>query len=135
MLCVGLAEYRLMHDGITIKNSPGKGRGVFADKDFQEGDVIEISHVTVVPQVDEINKTDLQWYVFTWGLQEELYAIAHGYGSLYNHSYQPNAQYKKFQYDKIILFTAIKSIKIGEEIFVNYNGEPDCQDEVMHVKF
>ena len=48
-------------------------------------------------------------------------AICFGYGSFYNHSYQPNATYKKKIKDKVIEFIALKDIKKSEEITVNYN--------------
>ena len=50
-------------------------------------------------------------------------ALALGYGSLYNHSYRPNARYDDIgQLTKI--FTALRDIPPGEEITVNYNGDP-----------
>ncbi|MFH1253066.1 MAG: SET domain-containing protein-lysine N-methyltransferase [Candidatus Uhrbacteria bacterium] len=52
--------------------------------------------------------------------------ICFGFGSFYNHSYQPNATYKKDIKNQIIKFVAIKNIKKGEEITVNYNyGNPN----------
>ena len=52
-------------------------------------------------------------------------AIGLGFGSLYNHSYNPNAIYKKRMRENLLDFVAIKNIKKGEEITVNYNyGRP-----------
>jgi SET domain-containing protein len=65
-------------------------------------------------------------YVFVW--EDNKFAVALGYGSLYNHSYEPNAKYIRKK-DKI-LFQAIKDIKSGEEITINYNGNPKSQDKV-----
>jgi SET domain-containing protein len=49
-------------------------------------------------------------------------------GSLYNHSYTPNAVYAK-QYDQLIItYTALRDIAAGEEILINYNGRPDDLD-------
>lgn len=53
-------------------------------------------------------------------------AIALGFGSIYSHSYEPNATYKKRFKNKTIDFIAIKDIKKGGEITVNYNyGNPE----------
>ena len=56
-------------------------------------------------------------------------AVALGYGSLYNHSYQPNARYDD-ESGQTKVFTAIRDIAPGEEIMVNYNGEPEDETPV-----
>ena len=49
-----------------------------------------------------------------------------GFGSLYNHSYEPNAKYVRRVSKRVVEFVAIKDIKKGQEITVNYNfGDPD----------
>jgi hypothetical protein len=67
----------------------------------------------------KIEGTELNNYWFEF--RENKRAFALGYGSLYNHSYEPNAAYD-LTTDGLIIITAIKPIKKGEEIFVNYNG-------------
>ena len=53
-------------------------------------------------------------------------AICLGFGSIYNHSYNPNATYKKQINDLFIDFIALNDIKKDQEITVNYNyGNPD----------
>ena len=49
--------------------------------------------------------------------------MALGYGSLYNHSDRPNARYHD-EGGRTKVFTAIRDIGPGEEITVNYNGDP-----------
>jgi SET domain-containing protein len=56
-------------------------------------------------------------------------AVALGYGSLYNHSYTPNARYDD-ESPQIKIFTAIREIAAGEEITINYNGEPSDESPV-----
>jgi SET domain-containing protein len=56
-------------------------------------------------------------------------AVALGYGSLYNHSYQPNARYDD-ESGQTKVFRAIRDIAPGEEIVVNYNGEPGDETPV-----
>jgi SET domain-containing protein len=66
----------------------------------------------------------LRDYYFMWG--KITCAICLGFGSLYNHSYRPNATYKKLIKEQVIKFIAIEDIKRGKEITVNYNyGNPD----------
>jgi len=105
------------------------GRGVFATKDYSINDKIEESNVIVLPAEDKrkIDNTLLYDYYFSWGEDNSQAAIALGNGSLYNHSYSPNAKYIKRLRDQTIEFVAIGSIKKGEEIFVNYNGNPDSK--------
>ena len=52
-----------------------------------------------------------------------------GYGSLYNHSYEPNARYDD-RAPATKVFTALRDIRAGEEITVNYGGEPDSEAAV-----
>lgn len=53
---------------------------------------------------------------------------------MYNHSYNPSAQYIKDFKNNLIRFVAIKDIEEGEEIFVNYNGDPLNQEKVWFEK-
>jgi uncharacterized protein len=115
---------------IEVKRIKGKGRGVFAQRSISEGTVIERVPVIVFPIAEiwsEVAEPLLVDYVFMWG--KDTVALALGYGSLYNHSYQPNARY-----DDVGLqtkeFTAIRDIEPGEEITINYNGEPQDRTSV-----
>lgn len=115
-------------DAIVIKRVRGKGRGVFARRPIEEGEVIETCPVLVLPSgsIEDLS-AGLDAYVFEWGRGR--LALALGYGSLYNHSYRPNACYVDLP-DRTKLFTAIRDIAAGEEITVNYNGEPDDRASV-----
>lgn len=109
----------------SIQNA---GRGAFASKDIQAGEIIEICPIIEIPtsEIEFLKKTLLINYYFVWGKAEEKRAICLGFGSLYNHSYEPNATYMKYLEDETIHFNAIKEIKKDEEITVNYNyGNPN----------
>lgn len=96
-----------------------KGRAVYADRDYDAGEVVEACEVIVVPK-DELSQKDiLMFYVFVWGDND--YAVVLGNGSLYNHSYQPNLSWDESGHH--LVFTAIRPIKTGEELTHNYNGE------------
>ena len=113
---------------IEVKKSqiPQAGRGVFARDLIKKNEIIEDCPVLVVPRKDYpiLKKTILHNYYFMWG--KVTCGICFGFGSFYNHSYKPNATYKKDTQNNIIKFIAIKDIKKNEEITVNYNyGNPD----------
>ncbi len=121
----------LTHSGlIEIKRIKGKGRGVFARRAIREGEVIERVPVLVL-QLDEIQNsegwTGLAGYCFLWG--EKTVALALGYGSLYNHSFEPNARYDDLG-SQVKVYTAIRAIEAGQEITINYNGEPTDRSSV-----
>lgn len=61
----------------------------------------------------------MNFYYFEYTNKE--FAVVLGYGSIYNHSYKPNAQYRFNFRKKVMVVRAIKKIKMGEEIFINYN--------------
>ena len=113
---------------IEIRKSqiPRAGRGVFTKELIKKDEEIEGCPVLVVPRKDYpiLKKTILHNYYFMWG--KVTCGICLGFGSIYNHSYKPNATYKKDIKNHIIRFVTIKNIKKGEEITVNYNyGDPD----------
>lgn len=106
--------------------------GVFALIDFKLGDIIETCPIIVLPKKDRelIDKTTLYNYYFDW--RGEV-SISLGYGSLYNHSYKPNARYIKDYQNNCINFVAIKKIKKGQEITVNYNGSPRSKKKLWFI--
>jgi uncharacterized protein len=109
---------------LEVRETPGRGRGVFALVPFEEGDVIESCPVIPIPEeeVDPVGRTILGNYFFQWGGTLDEGAVALGYGSLYNHTNDPNAMYvRKFSLH-VIDFVALRPIAIGEEITVSYHG-------------
>lgn len=103
------------------------GRGVFATQSIKRMEIIEVCPVILISKndVSNLKGSILVNYYFYFGKDNEMLAIALGFGSIYNHSYEPNATYKKKSGDKVIDFVAIKNIKKGEEITINYNyGNP-----------
>ena len=114
---------------IEVKRTKGKGRGVFARTLIPEGTVFERVPLLVIPAKEILEceqNTMLLGYVFEYGKQV---ALALGYGSLYNHSYNPNARYDDAG-RQIKEFSALRDIYPGEEITINYNADPDCKTDV-----
>lgn len=116
---------RLPH--IFFAASPLGGRGVFTSEFIPAGALIEICPVIILPEAELpiIHQTDLHDYYFLWGEEEKQCAIALGFGSLYNHAYDANAEYILDLEDNTIDFYSVKDIEPGTEITVNYNGWPD----------
>ncbi len=117
---------------IYIAPSALGGRGIFTSRDIVEGSILEICPVIVLPPEDIplIHKTRLHDYYFLWGEKEDHCAIILGFGSFYNHSYRPNAEYFP-DYEHLTMdFKAIKPIQAGEEITVNYGGDPNAEEKL-----
>ena len=118
---------------VTVSESTliGVGaRGVFAERDIAAGQTIEVAPVVVIPRAQSrvIRATDLDHYAFKWG--GGCLAVALGYGSLYNHSYTPNAQYWQDTEYRALEFIALRQIRCGEEITINYNGDPGSREDL-----
>jgi hypothetical protein len=111
---------------LEVRDTSVKGRGVFARVRFARGETIETAPVIVIlaEKWHHVEPTVLALYIFNFGPRGEHAAIALGFGSLYNHSYSPNAVYTKNWEERLIRFTALRDIEPGEEITVNYNGSP-----------
>jgi SET domain-containing protein len=113
-------------DVLEVREAPGKGRGVFARQNIAKGTIFERVPLLIF-DTKELEPTALWNYVFIW--TKKTVAVALGYGSLYNHSYSPNARYYDGRH-KTKVFMAIRDIKAGEEITVNYNGVPTSKTKL-----
>jgi len=118
--------------GLYIAHCDGKGRGIFTTTPISEGEIIEICPIIKIPKFEMpiIHKTHLHDYYFLWGEELDECVIALGFGSLYNHELMPNANFILDLDNDTIDIQAIKDIEAGEEITLNYNGEPGCEDEL-----
>ncbi|MFC5464284.1 SET domain-containing protein [Lederbergia graminis] len=103
-------------------------RGVFATRDINKGELLHEAPVISYPndQHQHIEKTILADYAFEYG--ENHSAILLGYGMLFNHSYEPNANYEIDFKNHTFNFYAYRNIKKGDEILINYNGDVDDKD-------
>ncbi|MFC0215912.1 SET domain-containing protein [Paenibacillus chartarius] len=119
----------------TSKLSNGEfNRGVFATQPIPKGTLIHEAPVITYPNEDHehIEKTILEDYVFNYGANHS--ALLLGYGSLFNHSYTPNATYD-ISFEKLTVdFFAYRDIAAGEEILINYNGDVDCDDPLWFLE-
>ncbi len=109
----------------VAKSQLAEGYGVFAAKSFLPGELIEACPAIFLPmkEFEHIKKTKLYFYFYEYSNKE--FAIVLGYGSLYNHSFIPNAQFRFNYRQRIMNIRAIKPINQDEEIMINYNHYAD----------
>jgi SET domain-containing protein len=113
-----------------------KGKGVFAKDNIPKGEVIDIAHIILISNNDWnlIENTILSNYSFEWDDPECIgefdSAISLSVSQFINHSYEPNVKYTYDYKNKCIKYITLRNICMGEEITVNYNGEPSNQAPV-----
>ena len=111
-----------MYRAYTVVKRNSKGRGVYADRDFRKGQIVEEAHVVVVP-LKEIGKDSvLSFYVYYW--TQRTVAVVLGNGFLYNHSTTPNVDFERCMHEKVMRFCATKTIRKGEELTISYVIDP-----------
>lgn len=110
----------------------GKGRGLIAARRIPAGEVIERAPVMVAPgeQWPSLVETVFARYCFSWRDGTDDTALALGLCSLINHSYSPNVYSQRHVRERVIEFIALWDIEEGDELTMNYNGEPDDQAPV-----
>ena len=114
----------LVSDKVYVSSSKiiNAGRGVYAKRNIKKGEIIETCPIILVSKYDtsKLEESILVTYFFYTGKKKEELAVALGFGSIYNHSYRPNAKYKINRTKKLLEFTALRNIKKDEEITFNY---------------
>jgi SET domain-containing protein len=89
---------------------------VFAGKDIKKGEIIEECYIILTKGKDKA----LEDYYFDAKGKD---ALLTGYGIIYNHCDDDNAEYTLNMTRRLATFKAIRHIKKGEEIFVSYGDE------------
>jgi uncharacterized protein len=118
---------------LYLASSSRHGQGVFAARTFRPDVIIEICPVIIVPAAQRaaLDTTLLFDHYYEW---KDAAGLALGFGSLYNHSYTPNAGYRQHLDRGLVIVTALKAIAKDEEITINYNGDPADQSSVWYEK-
>jgi len=113
-LLATLGYLRLKSTTVKVKVAKSKihGKGVICTSSISEGEIISLAF----RKVDNTGKSDNDW---------ELSDIAHAI----NHSDKPNAKLVSNKTKVRYIFVAIKNIKKGEELVVDYNEAPDFVDK------
>jgi len=120
-------RWRVHPADVFVARSSLHGRGVFAGRTFFAGETIEDCPVLLLP-AERVIALGLDGYCFEWTAGQV--AIALGFGSLYNHAWHPNAQYDHDYGAGIVTYSAVRHIAAGDEITINYSGDPDGRTEL-----
>ncbi len=117
----------MRHPGIYVAPSKLGGRGVFTNTKLDKGELLEVCPAIVLKKgdIELIDKTTLYDYYFLWGDDQKQCCIALGYGSLYNHNAPSNADYSMDYEAHLIEIFTVRIVEAGEEITINYNGDPN----------
>lgn len=117
----------MLFSDIEIKQTPEKGRGVFACVYLPKGTLVEVAPVLVFSAEERVylEKTNLYNYVFEWGEDATECCIGFGYTSMYNHASPSNCEYSMdFEKQTMTIKTMVKIAK-GEELTINYSDDWD----------
>jgi SET domain-containing protein len=111
-----------MSNSLEVRRVRGKGRGVFATRSFRAGETIDVCPVIPLTrgEATTCSATILDDYFFEWGPKRAAYALALGYGSIFNHSDDPNAAFECRTRQLQITFRATRHISRGEQITIDY---------------
>lgn len=121
---------------IFVKQSPVHGFGVFASEDIMEGELLEECPLFLLDMVRGEISPCMVDYRFNYPKSSDWthQAISWGYGSLYNHSNDANADWRNSEKNNTFEFYATKNIKKGEEIFLYYGGVDYWEDGRTHTE-
>ena len=127
---------------LYVAESEGRGRGVFTKEVIPKGDMIEVCPVVILSEgyLKLLGQTELKDYIFSFptlpgkNIPYDGSCICMGYGSLYNHSNSPNADWEADWDTKTITFYALKNIKDEEEITFNYRWPRKQLNEMRRMR-
>jgi uncharacterized protein len=105
---------------VTVRDSPGKGRGVFATRDISAGTVVSVAHCIPFP-TDALEGTPIEDHQFDYE-QDNQDCIVLGVQQLINHADTPNCSYEWEVVDgqRMHKVYAARDIKAGEELSIDY---------------
>jgi uncharacterized protein len=113
-------EKTLVQLAIHVKNSPLHGYGVFAKENINAGEIIEECYAVALRCKCDIVRDTYSYDKNGKGL------LLTGYGSIYNHSDEPNTKFLTGNKDEnFFTFEAIKNIRQGEEVLISYGKHYD----------
>lgn len=113
------SSYKLFQNKIYVKKSAMHGYGVFAGKKIKKGEKIEQCYIIISKGGDKI----LDDFYFEVKSKRGKYAIFTGFGSIYNHSDEPNADYLINPHRRLVSIIADRTIHPHEEILISYGDE------------
>lgn len=118
---------------LQLRASNIHGQGVFCSKNIRKGELIEVAPLLTgsAYEYELLCHTNLHDYYFVIDNKETAMAIGLGFASWYNHACPANARYKINLKTRTMIINAVKDIKSGSEITINYHGQPDDNAEII----
>lgn len=116
---------------ITIKYSKKfNGRGVFANKEYKKGDILELCPSILVTGVTKIkDNKPLNNYAYSIG--DDYSLIGFGYCSMYNHSDTPNLEWTIMNVNQMQI-KVLSDIQKDDELFISYgNNYWETRDKII----
>jgi SET domain-containing protein len=118
---------------VKVIDVKGKGRGVVATKNIKKEEIFEFCPVVFISKKEKVffeKESSVIKFYYLWQPEIKKYCIMLGYGSLYNHSKNPNAEidYNTKDPKNFLFFRALKNIKKGEEIVYDYQFDKDKEE-------
>jgi len=112
---------------IEVRKSAIHGVGVFAKKDIKKNEVLEEDPFILLKGNWKNLQPQVQEYIFGWTKDmpdsKSKAAMVFGTGAIYNSTAKPNADWQTSIKKNRFIYYALKNIKAGEEIMINYGPE------------
>jgi len=105
------------HPGIEIRKSDRNGWGVFARRDIKKHSLLEESPIILVESEKMVGIDECLTYCYDFS--DGYVMIGLGFAGLYNHSYEPNADWKRDHVNMIMEHFAIKDIEKSFKLLSN----------------
>jgi SET domain-containing protein len=116
---------------LRVVSAGKRGRGVVAEREIAEGELVERAPVLIIPEADRaaIDPSTVGNYIFMWEhdtVAQDLYAqtgraaVVLGYTSLVNHSDAPNCDFIRHIDALALDLIALRAIAPGEELTIDY---------------
>jgi hypothetical protein len=106
---------------IKVANIKGKGRGIITSSHIKKGSLVELSPIIETGKYVNV----LENYLYEFGKNN--YCVAFGFGSLFNHSVNPNMWFSALIKKRQIAFYARRNILPKEELTIDYGYETDWE--------
>jgi len=122
------------HDLYVIRESKGKGRGLFATSRIPAGTLLERAPCIRIPKSQyesHLKYTELENYVFQLSGGDVFVAL--GNGSIFNHDKDPNVDYRLNDEENTVEYYAIRKnaeanegyIESDQELCIYYGHRPE----------
>lgn len=113
---------------LFVKQSPEPRFGVYTNSFLKRGSIIEQCHFVTIG--DGLNNDNLRGYAYNYespsGVSKQIIPL--GYGAIYNHNDNHNAEWFVDYEKELMVFVTTKNIFKGEQIYINYG--PDYSESL-----